>query len=466
MRKLHSVLGLTVMLLCPLWSSAQAPKSTPELNHQLLQILNQIQYKGTVGQSLPTRIGRPVKSGLADLGRLLWFDTKTGLNDDNTCAGCHSPTNGFADTQSIAIGIENNGVVGPDRKGPRNMRRTPTAANTAFYPNLMWNSRFAALSRNPFDNSSGFQFPLPEGFSLSYQPHLLNAQAFIPPTERTEVAGFAFPGDNYAIRTEVLNRLNAIPSYRNLFGEQFPDVKNGGPITFDMFGAAIAEFEFTLVFADAPLDRFARGDMNAMNDKQKLGGILFFGKAGCSSCHVTSGDSNEMFSDFKDHVAGTPQISPKLTNNNFDGPAVNEDFGLEEISGDPADRYKFRTSPLRNLAAQPTYFHNGAFTNLSDAIKYHLDPSAGSKTYTPQSQHLDADLAGPLGPSVPVLERLDPLLKNPPKLSPDEFSALVSFVQDALLDQRALGKNLKYLVPDHVPSGVPTLTFQFEKKSR
>ena len=32
------------------------------------------------------------------------------------------------------------------------------------------------------------------------------------------------------------------------------------PITFDMFAAAIAEFEFSLTFANAPIDRFARGE--------------------------------------------------------------------------------------------------------------------------------------------------------------------------------------------------------------
>src|SRR6185369_6696165 len=37
------------------------------------------------------------------------------VEDDNSCAGCHSPTRGFGDTQSIAIGIDNNGIVGPDR---------------------------------------------------------------------------------------------------------------------------------------------------------------------------------------------------------------------------------------------------------------------------------------------------------------------------------------------------------------
>src|SRR6185503_4310277 len=112
-----------------------------------------------------------------NLGRLLWFDTLTGLNNDNSCAGCHSPTRGFGDTQSIAIGIDNNGIVGPDRRGPRNQRRTPMAINTPFYPTLMWNSRFAALSEDPFDNSAGFQFPAPEALSLSYLPHLLVAQA-------------------------------------------------------------------------------------------------------------------------------------------------------------------------------------------------------------------------------------------------------------------------------------------------
>ena len=86
--------------------------------------------------------------------------------------------------------------------------------NSAFFPTLMWNSRFFSLSGDPFDNSAGFQFTLPEGLSLSNLPHLLVAQAHIPPTERNEVAGFEFPGDNFAIRTEVLRLLNDNEEYR------------------------------------------------------------------------------------------------------------------------------------------------------------------------------------------------------------------------------------------------------------
>src|SRR5262245_45890053 len=159
-----------------------------ELDRELAATLTDAGFTGRVESTLETRLGRPINRELADVGRLLWFDAVTGLNNDNTCGGCHSPTAAFGDTQSIAIGIENNRVVGPHRTGPRNMRRTPTVMNTAFYPNLMWNSRFASLSNDPFDNSEGFQFPEPEGASLSGMSHLLVAQAFIPPTERNEVA--------------------------------------------------------------------------------------------------------------------------------------------------------------------------------------------------------------------------------------------------------------------------------------
>src|SRR2546430_3757810 len=137
-------------------AQAQAPSSTPQLDRRLVSVLEQLQFTGKVESTLAQRLGRDLNPGLANLGRLLWFDTITGLNNDNTCAGCHSPTNGFGDTQSIAIGIENNGIVGPDRAGPRNQRRTPMALNTAFYPNLMWNSRFASLADDPFNNRSGF----------------------------------------------------------------------------------------------------------------------------------------------------------------------------------------------------------------------------------------------------------------------------------------------------------------------
>lgn len=428
---------------------------------RLAQRLQELGFTGRVESTLTTRLGRPLDPQLADTGRLLWFDTVTGLNDDNTCAGCHSPTNGFGDSQPIAIGIENNGIVGPDRAGPRNMRRAPSVINTAFFPSLMWNSRFAALSRDPFDNTAGFSFPAPEGMSLSNEPHLLTAQAFIPPTERSEVAGFDFHGNNDEIRAEVLRRLNTIAEYRKLFARSFPEVGLGAPITFDMFGKAIAEFEFSLTFANAPIDRFARGDRGALTDQETRGALLFFGSAGCMSCHSVSGASNEMFSDFREHVLAVPQLVPAVTNNAFDGPEFDEDFGREQLTGDPADRYAFRTSPLRNAAVQAAFMHDGAFRTLRDAILHHLDVASSLASYDPVRAGLPADLAGPPGPTAGMLARLDPLVATPRHLSTDQLDELVAFVGNGLLDPRARPANLRHLVPKRVPSGRPVLTFQF-----
>jgi hypothetical protein len=256
----------------------------------------------------------------------------------------------MGDTQSIAIGVQNNNLVGPDRAGPRNQRRTPGAVNVAFYPKLMWNGRFESLSGDPFNNSAGFKFPPPEGTTKfpANDPivtHLLIAQAHIPPTELA-----------------------------------VPQIAPG-------FGVGV-------------------------------GNVI------------------------------------------FDGPGQNEDFGLEQVTGNSVDRYKFRTSPLRNVALQPAFFHNGAFTRLEDAINHHLDVANSARHYNAVTAGVDADLTHRLGPIEPVLARLDPLVATPIRLTNAEFTNLVSFVRDGLLDSRASAANLCPLRPASVPSGFSTLTFQ------
>ena len=437
---------------------AAAAARDDDVDAVLRGYLAQHGFTGRVAGTLEARLGRRIDRQLADLGRVLWFDPIQGINDDNTCAGCHSPTNGFGDTQPIAIGIDNNRVVGPRRSGPRNQRRSPMVINSAFYPTLMWNSRFRATSGDPFDNRAGFIFPAPEGGSLSHLPHLLVAQAFIPPTERVEAAGFHFPGGNDDLRAEVARRLNASPYYRHAFARVFPRVKEGGAVEFEHFARAIAEFELTQVYANAPIDRFARGEREALSPSARRGAVLFFGRAGCVRCHAVSGASNEMFSDFREHVAGSPQVSPSVANVTFDGPGANEDFGLEQATGDPGDRYAFRTSPLRNVALQPAFMHGGAFVRLEDAIRYHLDARTGAATY--DTRLLPGDLRA-TGPLQPVLERLDPLLRAPVSLAESEIADLVSFVRDGLLDPDARPERLRRLVPGKLPDGRAGLTFEF-----
>ena len=510
MLRTRSVGAALILYICALVPALLASEAAPTttLDGELAAALSAAGFTGRIQQTYQTRIqatlGRPIDPRLAELGRLLWFDTLHSLHADNTCGGCHSPTNGFGDSQPMAIGVQNNGLVGPHRTGPRNQRRSPLVINTALYPALMWNGRFMSLSGDPFDTSRGFRFPFPEAderFSQAQNAahgltHLLQAQAHMPPTELIEVAGFTgtCPGGvpdptlgpafcqfddglgelvplpdpatgsrDEPIRQKALELLNATPAYRQLFGDVFPEVRQGAPIDFFMFGKAIAEFEFTLVFADAPIDQFARGNTTAMSASQKRGALLFFGRGGCVGCHSVAGASNEMFSDFAEHVVGAPQIAPAFGagtgNVLFDGNGHDEDFGLEQFTGNPADRYKFRTAPLRNLAVSPGYFHNGAFTQLEDAIRFHLNAIGAARSYDPVRAGVPADLAQRVGP--PVSPRLlDPAVRDLTPLSPQALDDLVSFVRDGLLDPRVNARNLCRLVPASVPSGNPV--FQFE----
>jgi cytochrome c peroxidase len=171
-----------------------------------------------------------------------------------------------------------------------------------------------------------------------------------------------------------------------------------------------------------------------------------------------------MFSDFKMHNIGVPQIAPLfgfgLGNVIFDGPNEDEDFGLEQITLDPADRYKFRSSPLRNAALQAAFFHDGSFTRLSDAIRHHLDVSNSVANYDAKKAGVADDLTHRLASPQSMLLTLDPLLQTPIDLNVYEFNDLVTFVRDGLLDERAKSKSLCQLAPDALPSGRPPLTFE------
>lgn len=466
-----------------------AAQREAQVDTQLSAALARQGFTGAAEQKLEARLGRPLDFKLANLGLLLFFDPVTSLHNDNSCAACHSPSHGYGDTQSIAIGIQNNGIVGPERRGPRNLRRSPSILNAGFFPRLMWNGRFSAPSGDPFDNTLGFLFPQPES-TTQFKPgdptirHLLAAQVYLPITELVEEAGFTGitasldpryaqfddgQGDmcpaldasgyrNGPIRARIEARLNALPAYTEKFGDVFAEVKGGAPIEYSMVARAIAEYEFILHGANAPIDHYARGENAALSAQEKRGALLFFGKANCVICHAVSGKSNEMFSDFEMHNIGVPQIAPKFgagTGNVwFDGPGENEDYGLAQITGLAADRYRFRTSPLRNVALQAAFFHNGAYTTLDDAVRHHLDVLAALRTYDATRAGVAPELAARTAPVANVAATLDPLVRFPMRLTAQEAADLIQFVRNGLLDQSTLPEKACSHVPPSLPSGM------------
>lgn len=120
-------------------------------------------------------------------------------------------------------------------------------------------------------------------------PAIGRTGAPLPPPLRIERPDGGFDEfRNEPIRDVVIGRINANESYRAAFKTAFPDLKEDEAITFAMFGQAIAEFEFSLTFMNAPIDRYARGEPRAMSDSQKRGALVFFNKANCVQCLAIS----------------------------------------------------------------------------------------------------------------------------------------------------------------------------------
>lgn len=103
----------------------------------------------------------------------------------------------------------------------------------------------------------------------------------------------------------------------------------------------------------------------------------------------------------------------------FDGPGENENFGLEQVTGNPADRYAFHR-----------------------CATWHYSRRSCTTTQSP------ADLRGPMGAAQPVLDRLDPLLRKPVDMSEEQFESLVDFVRNGLLDPAAEPRRLRRPIPE------------------
>ena len=156
-----------------------------------------------------------------------------------------------------------------------------------------------------------------------------------------------------------------------------------------------------------------------------------------------------------------PQIGPG-TGRGARGDAAyagltNWDFGLEEITSERRDRFKFRTPPLRGVALTAPYMHNGAYATLEDAIRHHLDPAASYAAYDLRQIEPDMQAFGS-NPPEPVFDLRNPVVlgKEPGQLridlDDDEIGDLIEFLE-ALTDPRML--ETESLSPTSVPSGLP-----------
>jgi cytochrome c peroxidase len=144
----------------------------------------------------------------------------------------------------------------------------------------------------------------------------------------------------------VVNKLNAIPGYREQFQQVF-----GTDANTDGIAKAIAAFERTIVSGPSAYDRYLMGERGAMSPAAERGLRVFNGKGHCTPCH-----SGPAFSDqsFRNLGVGMDKEKP--------------DLGRYDHTKDPADQGRFKTPGLRNVAQTPPYLHDGSAKTLMDVI--------------------------------------------------------------------------------------------------
>lgn len=382
---------------------------------------------------------------LVSLGQALFFDPELSGNRNTACASCHLPSLHAGDGRHLSIG----------QTGARLPRQVVEPFNRSFATSLFWDGRLELR-----DGVIVGPVAFPDGIET-----LLEAQALLPLLDRDEMRGeqgdVAEDGQTNelaalddALATEiwaaVLARLLAIEGYRELFVAAYPRVPIES-LSIVHVARAIAAFESRLwELSDTPFDRFLGSvsqapEDEALDETQRKGAELFFGDAGCARCH-----GGPLLTDGLTHAIGVPQIGPGR-----DG--AGNDEGRFAVTGDPADRFAFRTPSLRNVMVTGPYMHDGAFTRVEDAVRHHLDPRGSLATYNPlvlpddlrDQVHHDQNEA--------IAAQIDPEVLPYRTITDEEIWQIVTFLE-ALTSDTERGVAPEAGVPETVPSGLPVIS--------
>ncbi len=338
-----------------------------------------------------------------ELGQLLFYDKILSGNQNIACGTCHHPEFGGSDGLSLGIGEGGEGLgptrlpgTGDNRIKKRIPRNAPGLWNLAAKEIRVMFRDGRLTESNIYEN--GFNSPaeewLPKGLS-----NLLAAQSLLPMTSQFEMAGN--PKENEVAGAAhdridrvwpiIAKRVRTIPEYGKKFVQAFDHISSPEQVSIVEIGEALAAFMGTEWNSmDSPFDRYLTGDEDALNESQKRGLNLFYGKASCASCH-----SGPLLTDQEFHALALPPFGPGRTRR-FD-PLV-RDVGLMGTSDRLEDAYRFRTPILRNVELTAPYGHNGAYQTLEGIIRHHLNPQSAFDQWTPDQANLI---------SAPWLARID-----------------------------------------------------------
>jgi cytochrome c peroxidase len=283
------------------------------------------------------------------LGRWLFFDRRLSADATVSCATCHRPEHAFSEPTATSTGI----------RGQLGARKAPPILNLAWpmYTAFFWDGRASTLVE----------------------------QAKGPIVNPVEM------GNTHARATATIG---AIAGYRRAFAEAFGDRR----VDPDRIAEAIAAYEATRLSGDAAFDRYRAGDDGALSPLARTGHDLFFGRAGCITCHLGT-----TFSDGRFHNIGVGWREPPPGRPAREGV---RDPGRAAVSGRPEDLGAFKTPTLRELTKRAPYMHDGSLGTLRDVVRYYRRHGGDNPWLAPEMERV-AVTEGDEDALVAFLESLD-----------------------------------------------------------
>jgi len=286
------------------------------------------QSEGFPSPNIPA--DNPITEARSQLGRKLFYDKLLSSDQTISCASCHVQGDGFSDINQFSTG------VGGAQGGRQGM---------AIF-NLAWHNG---------------------GFFWDGRATTLREQA-VGPIENPLEMNETLPN--------VVAKLSNSSEYPALFETAFGD----NNITADRIGLALENFMLTIVSNDSKYDQFLAGNAT-LTESEERGRRLFFG-IGQTNMNGSGGGGGSCV---KCH-GGANFDSPQYFNIGLDSDGNISDIGRESVTGNPADRAKFKTTSLRNIAVTGPYMHDGRFNSLDQVLQFYNNGVNDSNTLAPRLQ--------------------------------------------------------------------------------
>ena len=288
----------------------------------------------------------PLMEERVALGRALFHETRLSRDSSLSCASCHYAAAGFAETRRYSIGV----------RGQTGTRNAMPLFNLAWKTSFFWDGRATSLRDQalmPVQDHAEMDETLPRVVEKLSHPRKA-------------------PGQDPSAQDGARSEVSAAVDFPALFERGFGSAE----ITAERIGLALEQFLLTLTSCDSRFDRALREE-ETLSAAEQRGFELFMTEyeprtgrygADCFHCH------------------GGPLLTDHAFHNNGLERDSGRDLGRFRVTGREADRGKFATPSLRNIALTAPYMHDGRFATLEEVVEHY---SAGVK----RSATLDPNLA-------------------------------------------------------------------------